>query len=320
MEEKMNTLMVKEGEITKEGIDLIRKTVAKDANDLELQMFLHLAQRYGLDAFSREIMFIKRKVYNSYKQSYDEIPTFLVGRDGFLSIAHRSGQFGGIKTTPDFDEKGNLVSATCKIWNKSCPEPIEVTVYLKEYCAYNKDGKPQALWGTKPITMLSKVAESQALRKAFNFHGVYSPEEMEAEMQKDPQTELGYLKETIKTSEKIHSSPESYDEWSQQIKTDILDDIQSAETAQQLSHVKKQYETDMGRLMDEDRNFIQSEFDNKFQHLVSDEQEPEIQPDGKAIDRKTGQWVELGPEVEPEGAQGPKQGTFDDLVAKEAFG
>src|SRR3990167_3431162 len=78
MEEKMNTLMVKEGEITKEGIDLIRKTVAKDANDLELQMFLHLAQRYGLDAFSREIMFIKRKVWNSYKQAYDEIPTFLI--------------------------------------------------------------------------------------------------------------------------------------------------------------------------------------------------------------------------------------------------
>jgi hypothetical protein len=36
-------------------------------------------------------------------------------------------------SSQEYDEKGELVSANCKVWNKSCAEPIEVTVYLKEY-------------------------------------------------------------------------------------------------------------------------------------------------------------------------------------------
>jgi hypothetical protein len=43
---------------------------------------------------------------------------------------------------------------------------------MKEYST----GK--ALWASKPKTMLIKVAESQALRRAFSISGIYSPEEM----------------------------------------------------------------------------------------------------------------------------------------------
>jgi hypothetical protein len=171
--------------------------------------------------------------------------------------------------------------------------------------------------------MLSKVAESQALRKAFNFHGVYSPEEMEAEITRDPQTELGYLKDTIQISEKIHSSKENYDEWSQDIKTKILDDITACETSGQLSHVKKEYEADIGRLMDEDRAFILEEFDHAFQNLVSGETELEFQADGTVKNRKTGQEVELGekpPVIAPNSEKQAEKDLVADLKERETFG
>ena len=323
-----NELTQKNGkEMTKEQIELIKRTVAKGAGDDEFAMFIYLAKQHELDPFLKEICFIKRRVWNPYKQGYDEVPSIMTTRDGFLAIAHRTGQFGGIESDVIYDEKGILDGAWCKVWNKSFQQPVSVKIKFKEYCAYGKEGKPQALWSSKPETMAKKVAESQALRKAFNIKGIYGEEEMQAEIQKDSKTELEYMKDTIDVSEKIHSTKENYDEWAQDIKTKILDDIATCETAQQLSHVKKQYETDMGRLMDEDRNFIQSEFDNKFQRIVSDEQEPEIQPSGEVIDRKTGQEVELG-EKTPQNANGgeiqgqekPFEPENETLAQKEAFG
>ena len=268
--------MVKDGQITKEGIDLIRKTIAKDATDAELQMLLHLAQRYELDPFSREIMFIKRKVYNSYKQGYDEIPTFLVGRDGFLNIAHRSGQFGGIKTTPNFDERSNLVSATCKVWNKSCPEPIEVTVYLKEYMVIGKDGKGQALWGSKPITMLSKVAECQCLRKAFSISGVYDNAEIESELIKDAKTEIDYLKDGMAISEKLNQ-PQEAEKFYEETATKILDDLEKCQTDKDVWHIEQNYKQEIGLFNDEERAYIIDMINNRRNELITgNKQEDEI--------------------------------------------
>ena len=300
----MNTLMVKEGEITKEGIDLIRKTVAKDANDLELQMFLHLAQRYGLDAFSREIMFIKRKVWNSYKQGYDEIPTFLVGRDGFLNIAHRSGQFGGIKTTPNFDEKGNLVSATCKVWNKSCTEPIEVTVYLKEYMVIGKDGKGQALWGTKPITMLSKVAECQCLRKAFSISGVYESSELDSEIQKDAKDAIEQSADVLKISEKLNTDPAAYDTWREKVTTTILDDLAACKVDTDVSQIKRKYEKDIGQMMDEDRQYCLDQIDSRLQTIITD-----AEPKSGSILKEEDKEAVMAQET-------PNKATPEELLAK----
>jgi len=50
--------------------------------------------------------------------------------------------------------------------------PFYVEVDMSEYST------GQALWKSKPKTMLIKVAESQALRRAFSITGIYTPEEM----------------------------------------------------------------------------------------------------------------------------------------------
>ena len=114
----------------------------------------------------------------------------MVGRDGFLSIAHRTNQFAGIETTSGIREvpqlengqwglKPQLVTE-CTVWRKDSSKPFTAQVTYNEYCQNNSEGKPTKFWAEKPETMLKKVAESQALRKAFNIHGVYCPEELGA--------------------------------------------------------------------------------------------------------------------------------------------
>jgi len=51
-------------------------------------------------------------------------------------------------------------------------------VRYSEYVQTKKDGEPTKFWASKPNTMIKKVAESQALRTAFNISGVYAPEEL----------------------------------------------------------------------------------------------------------------------------------------------
>jgi phage recombination protein Bet len=261
-------------ELPKEKVELIKKTVAKDANDLELQMFLHLCNQYKLDPFLKEIYFMKRKVYNSYKQGYDEVPTMMVSRDGFLAIAHKSGAFDGMDTEAIYDDKGNLVGARCTVYNKSFAHPVSQSVLFKEYCVYTKDGKAQGLWSTKPETMIKKVAEAQALRKAFNVHGVYMPEEMEAEIARDNMRDIDNISETLALAEQVHGKDAvvPYAEWAEKVMTAILDALSSAKTEQDVKDIK--HNKDILNLNEEDRKYIQEMIDNAWQEIVTGQREP----------------------------------------------
>ena len=105
-----------------------------------------------------------------------------------MAIAHRTGAFGGIETISTIKEvpirengqwkmKKDLVGI-CKVWRTDSEMPFIVEVAYGEYVQTKKDGEPTKFWSSKPDTMIKKVAESQALRKAFNISGLYSPEEV----------------------------------------------------------------------------------------------------------------------------------------------
>lgn len=161
-ENKSNQNLQTTNSWTPEQIQLIQNTVAKGTTVDELKLFFHIANKYQLDPLIREVWCVK----------YGTVPaTIFTGRDGFLSIAHRSKLFNGMKTIPNFDDSGKLISATCTVYKKEMEHPIEITVWNQEY----NTGKSN--WAKMPITMLSKVAESQALRKAFNISGIYAEEE-----------------------------------------------------------------------------------------------------------------------------------------------
>ena len=160
----------------------------RGASKAEQAYCFSVARELCLSPITKEIFFVNRhqRVHDKWVNKVEP----MVGRDGFLSIAHRTNQFAGIETVANIREtpvleggqwklKQQLV-AECSVWRKDSPKPFTVQVAYNEYCQKTSEGIPTKFWAEKPETMLKKVAESQALRKAFNIHGVYSPEELGA--------------------------------------------------------------------------------------------------------------------------------------------
>ena len=150
-------------------IQLIRDMCAKDCTDNEFLLLMQLAKTYQLDPFAKQIWAIK----------YGNNPAAIFcGRDGFLAIAHRSGKFDGMESGTRKD--GDDLVGWCRVYRKDMSRPFEVEVSLSEYST----GKN--LWQTKPKTMIVKVAESHALRRAFGISGLYAPEEIDTGDRPEP--------------------------------------------------------------------------------------------------------------------------------------
>lgn len=165
----------------KEKIELLKNTICKDSTNDELQLFLHICKRTGLDPFTKQIYFIRLagKI------------TVQTGIDGFRLIAERTKKYApGKETLFSYDEKGKLFSATAfvkKMTDSGEWHEVAVTAYYDEFVQKFKDGNPMGMWATKPRVMLSKCAESQALRKAFpaELSGLYTEDEIPTEAQEE---------------------------------------------------------------------------------------------------------------------------------------
>ncbi|MGV8123127.1 MAG: phage recombination protein Bet [Candidatus Xenobiia bacterium LiM19] len=167
--------------LTREQIELVKKTVAKGATDAELQLFLYQAGRTGLDPLLRQIHSISRKSKNEYGE-WENSRTIQVGIDGFRIIAERTGKYDG-QDPPvfEYDTKGELASATVNVYRKDISRPFAGTAYFKEYCQKKNNGEPTRFWRDMPMSQLAKCAEALAFRKAFplDLSGLYSHEEMQ---------------------------------------------------------------------------------------------------------------------------------------------
>ena len=172
-----------------EKLNLIREQFfPKNTSEVEMQYCLSVAKQYGLDPILKQIFFLKRRSQDKTTGLWTDKVEPLVGRDGFLTIAHKTDCFGGIesicevKSIPvlsngEWTTIQDLV-ATCKVYRKDSSHPFVAEVAYTEYVQKSKDGKVTSFWADKPQTMLKKVAESQALRKAFNISGIFTPEEV----------------------------------------------------------------------------------------------------------------------------------------------
>lgn len=152
----------------------------------DMEYCLKVANIYELNPITREIFFVERnaKINGQWVTKVDP----LVSRDGLLSIAHKSSKFGGIKSESFLKETPILVNgqwevkkdlcAIAQVYRTDTKEVFSSEVYYSEYVQKTKQGEITRFWAEKPNTMLKKVAESQALRKAFNINGMYIPEEI----------------------------------------------------------------------------------------------------------------------------------------------
>lgn len=139
---------------------LYHQQYCKQATMPEFRDFLQKAKDFECDPRRGEIHFVK------FGNNPGE--TFL-GKAGFLKHAVRNPQMDGIEHGVELDEKGKPVYAWTKVYRKDWRFPAEARAYMAEYTRNTK------IWKEKPITMLQKVADAQALRTAFPeaFNGVY---------------------------------------------------------------------------------------------------------------------------------------------------
>lgn len=173
--------------LTKDEKSIIRKQFfPTGATDLEMQYCMKVAESFGLNPILKQIFFVPRRSKVGDKW-VDKIEP-LAGRDSFLHLAHKSKKFESILSFTEVVDKPTFkdgiwtpvsdLIATAVVTRTDRDKPTEVSVYYSEYVQLKKDGTPTKFWAEKPITMLKKVAESQALRKAFNITGLYDESEL----------------------------------------------------------------------------------------------------------------------------------------------
>lgn len=175
-----------------EMVDAIKNTVAKDATDAELYVFLNVSAMYGLNPFMKEIWFAKTEKGQ---------PMIMTSRDGYRKLAMRDerfvkcqsmevrendefsmeydmGDIAGIHHKLSHKDRGRIIGAYA-ILKTITKEDLCVYVDFKEYA------QPKTVWKKYPSAMIKKVAENLVYKQFVNINGVNDIESMPSQYYDD---------------------------------------------------------------------------------------------------------------------------------------
>ncbi len=168
-----------------EGIVIDRDAVMRSLNlnptDPKTMALLLVCERYDLDPLLKHIVLISGNAY--------------VTRDGYLTVAHRSGQFDGMEVL----EQGETTShytAKVAVYRKDMTRPFAYVGRFPKAKPMAKDYGPE---------MAVKVAEVQALRRAFNVTGIAAADE-----------QWDAVPDTLPANPELHDDPNAADDWDRQ--------------------------------------------------------------------------------------------------------
>jgi len=162
-------------QLTEDRLELVRRTIAPDLTDAELELFGAVCRKLGLDPMSRQIHAVKRSGRM----------TIQAGIDGLRLVATRTGDYAG--------QEGPYWCGPDGVWrdvwlDREPPAAARIGVYRTGFSSplwavarWSSYAVPQSpTWKKMPDVMIAKCAEALALRRAFpaELAGVYGAEEM----------------------------------------------------------------------------------------------------------------------------------------------
>ncbi len=189
---------------TNAQIALIRRTVAKDCNPDEFDLFVEVCRRVGLDPFRRQIHAL---VFSKDKPDKRQM-AIVTGIDGYRAIAARNADYRPDENPPEIkiledlkDPKTNplgIEHAVVRAHKKDADgwHPVAGIAYWEEFAPLREiwkydeaAGRRQPTgefeldagnWRRMPKIMIAKCAEAQALRKGWpeDLSGLYAEEEL----------------------------------------------------------------------------------------------------------------------------------------------
>lgn len=193
--------------LSKEEIELLKRTLLSQFSDDEKETFIRICQRTRLDPFTKQVYATKR--YAKVTQpdgTTRKVPTlvYVTGVMGLTAVADRTGNYNGCQihwSGPDGVWKEEWLSeeypaaAKCTVYHKRREFPEVAIARWASYVgqAWNYEKKQWEVtdfWERMPDYMLGKCSKAQALRGAFPdpLGGVYIHEELESNIT-DSETE-----------------------------------------------------------------------------------------------------------------------------------
>jgi phage recombination protein Bet len=257
-----------------EQVDLIKRTICKGSTDDELAMFIQQCQRTGLDPMTRQIHAVKRW---DAKQKR-EVMSIQVGIDGLRLIAERTGDYEG-QTAPQWcGDDGTWrdvwlsaeppAAARIGVYRRGFREPL---VRVARYSSYvqmageYRDGqrigeRPNSMWSKLPDVMLSKCAESLALRAAFpqEMSGLHTVEEM-GQAVEVPLEPSPVRPEALPAGRQEPTGPDSAESF--ELRADAIAALNKAQSLGERDLIVKQIAADRSR-------FTPAHFEDVKQHAI----------------------------------------------------
>lgn len=128
-------------------LDTIKRTVAKDTNDIEFNLLMEYAAAKQLDPFSKQVIAI---VFNKNDEAKRQM-TIITTQDGLRVMAARCGDYRPEESEPEYEYDAELkgpanplgiVKCTVKLWKQDGKSgqwhPVNGTAYWDEYAPIKK--------------------------------------------------------------------------------------------------------------------------------------------------------------------------------------